>query len=120
MQSVFNAEYKSQKSRGASAILKPPVIVTEDGYRTTLEAIACIRTHIGKLSHVKKIAYSPQGQLLTVQTFVDDHTEKALRLIYKEELKISDMFPALLFHFTVIFDPRAEAPSNFITETCLP
>ncbi len=96
------------------------VVITEDLYKQSLVALACIREKIGRIQHVKKVAYSPKGQLITLWTFVDDHNPNILRSIYKAEEEIMNAFRDLKFDFTVIFDSTAEAPSNFITETCLP
>lgn len=93
-------------------------IITDDLQNLILAALACIRKEIGSLTHVKKIAYSPKGQLLTVWTFVDNTNPDNLRSIYKKEQKIMDSFPDLRFDFTVIFDSDKEPPHNFVIDFC--
>ncbi len=88
----------------------------DDIFKRVLEALSCIRQELGSLPHVRKIAYSPKGQLLTVWTFVDDHSEETLREIYKKELEIASAFEDLMLDFTVIFDPNADVPANFVVD----
>lgn len=122
MQTVCSAK-QPQKKAGVYATTAPDgiaaVVITEDLFKRTLAALACIRERIGCLSHVVKLAYSPKGQLITLWTFVNDNSAAKLRSIYKAEQEIMKDFSDLRFDFTVILDPKAEAPSQFITETCL-
>lgn len=99
--------------------ITPVAIITEDLFKRILEATACIREKIGRIPHVRKIAYSTKGQLITLWTFVGSNDQTTLRSIYKAEEEIMDIFKDLRFDFTVIFDHKSEAPKNFITELCL-
>ena len=91
-------------------------IITHDMQKRVIESIACIRERIGSLPNVKKLAYAPKGQLMTIWTYVDKHDPDTLRSIYKEEQYIMETFGDLRFDFTVIFDPKSKAPNSFITE----
>ncbi len=106
---------QSDKSRFMSDRVISPII-TQDMQTRVIESIACIRGRIGSFPNVKKIAYCPKGQLITVWTYVNKHDPDTLRSIYKEEQYIMDSFEDLRFDFTVIFDPKSKAPNNFITE----
>lgn len=90
--------------------------MTQDMQTRVIESLSCIRMKIGPLPHVRKIAYSPKGQLITLWTYVDSHDDVTLRAIYKAEQYIMDEFKDLRFDFTVIFDHNSEAPTNFITD----
>ena len=115
MKGTVCSEKRAPKDALAASGAATPII-TEEMWMRVLEAISCIRTGIGQLPHVKKIAYYPKGQLITLWTFVDNHDKEVLRSIYKAEQSIMDTFSDLRFDFTVIFDPRVDAPSNFLTE----
>lgn len=91
-------------------------IITEDLLRKVLNIIACFKKEIGAIPEVKKISYFPKGTLLTFWTFTDNNNQKVLRKIYKIEQKIRDQFPDILFDFTVIFNPKEDAPVNFVTD----
>jgi len=93
-----------------------PFVITQDFMSEILKALACIREKISGLSHVKQLAYSPKGQLFSLIIFVDDYKKEVLKPIYNAQMEITRLFPHLMFDFSVIFNPKAEPPTGFISE----
>jgi hypothetical protein len=99
---------KREKNKGLAV-----PILTENLSNTIIQALLCFQTQVASLEKVKKVAYRPKGQVITIWTYAlpDDAT---LENIYAIELRLIEMFPDLTFDFTVIFDVDSDIPTGFI------
>lgn len=91
-------------------------IISEPLHRLILNAVISFRGEITKVQGVKKVAYHPKGKVITIWTFVDRPEDSILNKIYEIEKETIEQFPDLLFDFTVIFNPEATVPTEFIQE----
>lgn len=102
------------KSPSQSKAVRPAVnIITQELSEKITNAVLCFYKGISTIAGVKKIAYKPKGQIITIWTFIDDPQKNILFKIYSVEQQVIERFKDITFDFTVIFNSKESFPSSF-------
>lgn len=88
-------------------------IITEELSNKITQAIIHFFSEVSKIPEVKKIAYKPKGQIVTVWTYIDEPKKKILFNIYNVEQRMIENFQDITFDFTVIFNSKETSPTGF-------
>lgn len=107
--------YKSETKRSSQPKnINPAVnIITQELSEKITNAVLCFFKEISKISGVKKIAYKPKGQIITVWTFINEPKKDILFKIYNIEQRMIERFKDITFDFTVIFNSKETCPTSF-------
>jgi len=108
---VCNEE--SGRSPTLKSISAPINIITQELSEKITNAVLCFFSEVSKIPKVKKIAYRHKGPVVTIWTYIDEPKKETLFKIYSIEQQMIEYFHDITLDFTVIFNSKEAAPTNF-------
>ncbi|MBI5408067.1 MAG: hypothetical protein HZA14_01725 [Nitrospirae bacterium] len=76
-------------------------------------SIICFIAKVQHLPEIKKIAFKPKGNTVTIWTFIDEPSPKILKKIHSIEMEMMESMNDITFDFTTIFSSKEPSPTGF-------